>query len=225
MAEQLSFGLGGASSRPGDDAGAVNSSLGSGATLLSALALPNERQLLLDIEQVALAAPFRHMRTPGGLRMSVSMTNCGELGWISDRNGYRYSATDPEAGRAWPAMSDAFRALATTAAARAGFNAFEPDACLVNCYEPGARLTLHQDKDERDFSAPIVSVSLGLPATFLFGGTTRAGRPTRIPLTHGDVVVWGGTARLNYHGVSVLAPGAHALLGARRINLTFRKAG
>lgn len=225
MGEQLSFGHGSASSAARDEALTASASLGEGATLLRSFALPNERQLLLDIEQVASAAPFRHLLTPGGLRMSVGMTNCGELGWISDRQGYRYSATDPQVGRAWPPMSAALRALATTAARRAGFEAFEPDACLVNRYEPGARLSLHQDKDERDFSAPIVSVSLGLPATFLFGGTTRASRPTRVPLTHGDVVVWGGRARLNYHGVLALPPGEHPLLGARRINLTFRKAG
>jgi len=156
--------------------------------------------------------------------MSVGMTNCGALGWVSDRAGYRYAASDPASGRAWPAMPAPFRALAARAAAAGGFAAFEPDACLVNRYEPGARLTLHQDRNERDYAAPIVSVSLGLPATFLFGGDTRGGRPLRVPLAHGDVVVWGGPARLRFHGVAPVEGGWHERLGACRINLTFRKA-
>jgi alkylated DNA repair protein (DNA oxidative demethylase) len=173
---------------------------------------------------VVEAAPFRHMLTPNGRRMSVAMTNCGAVGWVSDRAGYRYDACDPESGRPWPPMPDVFGQLALQAAERAGFGAFAPDACLINRYEPGARLSLHQDRDERDFAAPIVSVSLGLPAVFLFGGLRRADTPRRVPLVHGDVVVWGGPSRLRYHGVLPLEDGHHPLMGGYRINLTFRKA-
>jgi len=198
--------------------------LAPGAVLLAGFALADEAHLLAELADVTGAAPFRHLVTPGGFRMSVGMTNCGRLGWVSDRAGYRYAPTDPESGRPWPAMPPSFRALAARAAAAGGFAAFDPDACLVNRYEPGARLTLHQDRNERDYDAPIVSVSLGLPATFLFGGDTRGGRPLRVPLVHGDVVVWGGPARLRFHGVAPVADGWHEKLGACRINLTFRKA-
>lgn len=155
--------------------------------------------------------------------MSVAMTNCGAVGWVSDRRGYRYDAIDPDSGQPWPAMPDVFADLALQAAAKAGFPDFHPQACLVNRYEPGAKLSLHQDKDELDFNAPIVSVSLGLPATFLFGGLNRTDKTARYRLAHGDVVVWGGPARLAYHGVMPLADGEHPLLGNQRINLTFRK--
>lgn len=164
------------------------------------------------------------MYTPGGLRMSVAMTNCGTLGWVTDNRGYRYQTIDPNTGNPWPAMPAAFLALAQDAAKQAGFRNFIPDACLINRYEPGARMTLHQDKNERDFHQPIVSVSLGLPATFLFGGDTRNQRPTRVALEHGDVVVWGGPARLRFHGVLPIKDGEHPTLGRHRINLTFRKA-
>jgi DNA oxidative demethylase len=164
------------------------------------------------------------MLTPGGKRMSAAMSNCGAFGWVTDRAGYRYASEDPESGHAWPAMPEVIFRLAVAAAARAGFPGFAPDACLINRYEPGARLTLHQDKDERDYSAPIVSVSLGLPAVFLFGGDRRADRQQAVRLAHGDVVVWGGPARLRYHGVRPLADGVHPLLGRHRINLTVRKA-
>jgi alkylated DNA repair protein (DNA oxidative demethylase) len=157
--------------------------------------------------------------------MSVAMSNCGPLGWVSDRRGYRYDALDPLSGQPWPAMPERWKALAARAAAQAGFDGFEPDACLINQYLPGCKLSLHQDKDERDFSAPIVSVSLGLPAVFLFGGERRADRPQRYRLQHGDVVVWGGASRLAFHGVAPLADGEHVWLGRRRINLTFRRAG
>src|SRR5271166_389663 len=176
------------------------------------------------LREVVAAAPFRRMATPGGHLMSVAMTNCGVVGWVSDRRGYRYGVIDPDSGRPWPAMPDVFLALASRAAASGGFDGFRPDACLVNRYEPGARMSLHQDRDERDFSAPIVSVSLGLPATFLFGGLKRSDRPHRLPLAHGDVAVWGGPSRLVFHGVTPLADGEHPKLGRRRINLTFRKA-
>jgi alkylated DNA repair protein (DNA oxidative demethylase) len=156
--------------------------------------------------------------------MSVAMTNCGSFGWVTDRTGYRYDSDDPEAAKPWPPMPSVFRQLAEQAADLAGFGGFSPDACLVNRYQPGARMSLHQDRDEQDFGAPIVSVSLGLPATFLFGGLKRSDRPRRIRLEHGDLVVWGGPARLAFHGVAPLAEGEHALLGRQRINLTFRKA-
>ncbi len=196
-----------------------------GLVLLEGFALPLEDPLLEGIEQVTRAAPFRHMVTPGGFTMSVSLTNCGPLGWVSDRKGYRYQATDPESGQPWPAMPTAFLDLARRAAEAGGFPGFTPDACLINLYTPGARLTLHQDKNERDFSQPIVSVSLGLPATFLFGGLQRTDPQDRLPLHHGDVAVWGGGTRLAYHGILPLKDGVHPRLGACRINMTFRQAG
>ena len=196
-----------------------------GAVVLRRFALANESPLLQAIDAIAAQAPFRHLITPGGFRMSVGMTNAGPLGWVSDRRGYRYDPIDPDSGKPWPAMPGAFLELAGTAAARAGFSGFVPDACLINRYEPGTRLTLHQDRDERDFAQPIVSVSLGIPAVFLFGGMQRTDRAMRVPLAHGDVVVWGGPARLRYHGVLPLKPNHHETLGECRINLTFRRAG
>lgn len=198
--------------------------LGDGAVLLGGFAQPMEAALLRALAAVADAAPFRHMVTPGGHRMSVAMTNCGTVGWVTDRTGYRYDRTDPESGLPWPEMSGVFVDLAAAAAARAGFAGFAPDACLINCYEPGARLSLHQDKDERRLDAPIVSISLGLPATFLFGGPRRSDPTRRVALRHGDVAVWGGPARLAFHGVAPLAEGEHPVLGRQRINLTFRRA-
>jgi alkylated DNA repair protein (DNA oxidative demethylase) len=198
--------------------------LAPGALLLRGFAVAQAEVLLAGLAQVLADSPFRHMVTPGGFRMSVAMTNAGSWGWVSDRNGYRYADIDPETGRPWPSMPEAFRQLATEAAKQAGFPGFVPDACLINRYAPGAKLSLHQDKDERDLVAPIVSVSLGIPAVFLFGGLRRADRPQRIPLRHGDVVVWGGPARLRYHGVLPLGDAEHSLLGPERINLSFRKA-
>ncbi|MFY9957860.1 DNA oxidative demethylase AlkB [Bradyrhizobium sp.] len=195
-----------------------------GAVLLRAFARPIERDLIAALRDIAAQAPFRHMVTPGGHQMSVAMTNCGNAGWVTDRSGYRYDAADPESGKPWPAMPSAFRALAGQAAAQGGFEGFAPDACLINRYQAGARMSLHQDKDERDFENPIVSVSLGLPAIFLFGGLKRADKPRRYRLEHGDVVVWGGPSRLFFHGVAPLGDGEHNLLGRQRINLTFRKA-
>ena len=200
-------------------------SLCAGAVVLRGFALADEAPLLQATDAIVAQAPFRHLITPGGLRMSVAMTNAGSLGWVSDRRGYRYDPVDPDSGKRWPPLPDVFRKLAANAAARAGFAGFAPDACLVNRYEPGTRLSLHQDRDERDFGQPIVSVSLGIPAVFLFGGLARAERTMRVPLSHGDVVVWGGPARLRYHGVLPLAQGHHPLTGDYRINLTFRKAG
>lgn len=199
--------------------------LAEGAAVLRGLALAQAAQLLADVRRIAEQAPFRHFVTPGNRSMSVAMTNCGELGWVSDRSGYRYAHCDPDTGLPWPALPSAFVALAVEAAAAAGFAAFRPDACLINRYAPGTRLSLHQDRDERDFAHPIVSVSLGLPARFLFGGATRHERPKRVVLEHGDVVVFGGEARLFHHGVAPLAAGMHEATGACRINLTLRRAG
>jgi alkylated DNA repair protein (DNA oxidative demethylase) len=195
------------------------------ATILRRFAESTAPALVEAIERIVAAAPFRHMVTPGGYTMSIAMTNCGRLGWVTDRGGYRYTTTDPMTDRPWPPLPGVFREVATRAAAAAGFTAFEPDACLINRYEPGTRLSLHQDRNERDFSAPIVSVSLGLPAVFLFGGARRQDRPHRVRLESGDVVVWGGATRLAFHGVAPLPEGDHPLTGRHRINLTFRKAG
>lgn len=196
-----------------------------GAVLLGGFAAHVAEQLLGGIACVAAAAPFRRMETPGGRAMSVAMTNAGTLGWTTSRAGYRYTAADPLSGAAWPAMPPGFAAMAAQAAEAAGFPDFTPDACLINRYEPGARMALHRDSDEVDMAAPIVSVSLGLPAAFLWGGPARTDRPRRIVLHHGDVVVWGGPARLTFHGVDTLKPGDHPETGTLRYNLTFRKAG
>ena len=207
-----------------DDSGQWREALAPGAAVLRGFATAATPALLSALRDIERQAPFRHMITPGGFRMSVAMSNCGALGWVTDRCGYRYHPTDPDSGKAWPAMPDAFLQLAQAAAESAGFERFEPDACLINRYQPGARLSLHQDKDEGDLTQPIVSVSLGLPAVFLFGGLRRDDKPARVLLAHGDVAVWGGPARLRYHGILPLKAGAHPLLGNRRINLTFRKA-
>jgi alkylated DNA repair protein (DNA oxidative demethylase) len=195
-----------------------------GAVLLRGFARPVEAELIAALRDIAAQAPFRHMVTPGGHSMSVAMTNCGNFGWVTDRAGYRYDAGDPETAKPWPVMPASFRALAEQAADRAGFGGFSPDACLINRYRPGAKMSLHQDRDETDFGAPIVSVSLGLPAIFLFGGLKRSDKPRRFRLEHGDVVAWGGPTRLVFHGIAPLADGEHALTGRERINLTFRKA-
>ena len=196
--------------------------LAPGAVLLHALAREEAAGLLHAIETVIAQAPLRHMQTPGGHTMSVRTSNCGALGWVSDSNAYRYSAHDPLSDSAWPAMPKCLLRLAQRAAAQAGYANFAPNACLINEYAPTAKMSLHQDKDEKEFHAPIVSVSLGLPAIFLFGTPQRTDRPQRYRLAHGDVVVWGGPSRLAYHGVAPLAAGVHPLLGRRRVNLTFR---
>jgi DNA oxidative demethylase len=195
-----------------------------GAVLLRGYAAWIEGELIAALREIVAQAPFRRMQTPGGHQMSVAMTNCGDVGWVTDRSGYRYDRVDHETGRQWPAMPPPFVRLAGEAAATSGFANFAPDACLINRYAPGARMALHQDRDEQDFAAPIVSVSLGLPAIFLFGGLKRSDRPQKYRLDHGDVVVWGGPSRLFFHGVAPLADGEHALMGRQRINLTFRKA-
>lgn len=207
-----------------DDAEVRYEELAAGAVLLRAFALADEAKLVAAVDKVAKGAPFRHMITPGGFRMSVAMTNCGRAGWVTDRGGYRYDTLDPETGLPWPPLPRLFRQLAVQAAAAAGFADFEPDSCLINRYEPGAKLSLHQDRNEKSFDAPIVSFSLGLPARFLFGGLQRTDKVQRVRLESGDVVVWGGPARLAFHGVDTLAGGDHPLTGASRLNLTFRRA-
>lgn len=195
-----------------------------GAVWLRGAALPFVPNVLISLQDIAAQVPFRHMITPGGFTMSVAMTNCGAAGWVTDHKGYRYDGLDPETGRPWPPMPESLLALAITAATEAGFPRFRPDACLINRYEPGARLSLHQDRNERDFDSPIVSVSLGLPATFQFGGLSRTYPVRKYALAHGDVVVWGGPSRLRFHGVAALQDGCHEDLGRQRINLTFRRA-
>lgn len=198
--------------------------IGEQAFVLRGFALPWVTRLLPALAEV-LAAPFRNMLTPGGFTMSVGLSSCGSLGWTTDRSGYRYTPFDPVSGLPWPAMPGAFRELARLAASEAGFPGFQPDACLINRYLPGAKMSLHQDKNERSYEWPVVSVSLGLPAIFLFGGLERSARSQRVSLFHGDVVVWGGVDRLRYHGVLPLKDGLHPELGAQRINFTLRMAG
>lgn len=198
--------------------------LAPGAAILGGFALDEAEALIAQIRRLSLVSPFRNMETRGGKQISVAMFNCGSIGWVSDRSGYRYDAIDPATGAPWPPLPLLFLDLAGRAAAALGFDGFVPDACLVNRYAPGTRLSLHQDMDERDRSAPIVSVSLGLPATFLWGGFRRGDRPSRHRLVHGDVVVWGGPSRMIFHGVGELKDGTHPFTGALRYNLTFRKA-
>ena len=207
------------------DPGLPRDLLGPGTAILNGFALGRETELAFVMQAITKLAPFRHMITPGGFRMSVALTNCGTYGWVTDRTGYRYDSIDPETGQHWPEMPSNFLELARDAASAAGFPSFNPDACLINRYEPGSRLTLHQDKNEQDFTQPIVSVSLGLPATFLFGGMERSDKSVRVPVHHGDVIVWGGPARLRYHGINPLKDGVHPTFGGYRYNLTFRAAG
>lgn len=202
----------------------LQENMAEGAILLRGAALSYELDILTALRTITDHAPFRRMVTPGGFVMSVAMTNCGAAGWVTDRTGYRYDRIDPQSGRPWPAMPPCFLRLAVAAASEAGYPGFVPDACLINRYEPGARLSLHQDKNERDFANPIVSVSLGLPAIFQFGGPERNAPVRKFALRHGDVAVWGGASRLYYHGVPQLKDGEHDIFGRVRINLTFRRA-
>lgn len=199
--------------------------LADGTVLLRGWALADEALCLHALDAVMAQAPLRHMVTPGGHTMQVRTTSCGPLGWVSDRRGYRYAPLDPMSGQPWPALPEVFSRLAREAAAQAGFSGFEPDACLVNRYAPGTRLSLHQDRNERDFTQPVVSVSWGVPALFLLGGLSRSDRALRLTLRHGDVLVWGGPARLRFHGVMPVAPSHHPAFGPDRVNLTFRRAG
>lgn len=197
--------------------------LAAGAVVLRAFAYGQEAALLREVVAVTTVSPFRHLITPGGLRMSVAMTNCGELGWVSDRSGYRYDAIDPLTQQRWPPLPESFHELAVRAAVAAGYDAFHPEACLINRYVPGTRLSLHRDQDEEDAAAPIVSVSIGVPATFLWGGAMRSDKTIRVRLESGDVVVWGRASRFLYHGVAPLKESVHPLTGMERINLTFRR--
>jgi DNA oxidative demethylase len=198
--------------------------LGPQSRLAPGLAASAARQLLEDTLAIAQQSPFRHQVTPGGFQMSVAATNCGGAGWVSDRRGYRYDSVDPVTGQPWPAMPHSYQEMAVNAAQHAGFEAFEPDACLINRFTRGARLSLHQDRSERDMRHPVVTVSLGLPAMFLWGGARRSDKPRAVPLTHGDVVVFGGVDRLRFHGVKELPEGHHPLAGSNRYSLTFRSA-
>lgn len=198
--------------------------LSEGAVVLRQFALARETELMSKITQLTAAAPLRHMATPGGHSMSVAMSCCGHMGWVTDAQGYRYQSADPCSGKPWPAMPSVFSELARSAAQAAGYSNFRPDTCLINCYAAGTKMGLHQDKNERDFSQPVVSISLGLPQIFQFGGLARRDKPLNIPLGHGDVVVWGGSSRLRYHGVLTLRKGVHPLTGPCRYNLTFRRA-
>lgn len=199
--------------------------IGEESYVLRGFALPWIERLLPELRKILAQSPFRQMVTPGGFTMSAALSSCGELGWTTDTRGYRYTALDPRSQRPWPAMPDDLRHLASRAAADAGFVDFAPDACLINRYVPGAKMSLHQDKNERHYNAPVVSVSLGLPAIFLFGGHERGDKPQKISLFHGDVVVWGGVDRLRFHGVMPIKDGVHPIMGPQRINLTFRTAG
>jgi len=208
-----------------DEQPARTEQLGPQAFVLRGFALPWVPRLLAALEHTLKAAPLRNMLTPGGFTMSVGLSNCGALGWTTDRSGYRYTPLDPVSGLPWPPMPEVFRALAQCAASEAGFADFVPDACLINRYLPGAKMSLHQDRNEGSYEPPIVSISLGLPAMFLFGGLQRSDKSLRVPLLHGDIVVWGGVDRLRYHGVLPLKEGLHPQLGAQRINFTLRTAG
>jgi DNA oxidative demethylase len=199
--------------------------IGRGSVYLSDFLTQDEAAIVNAVEQVTRVSPFRHLVTPGGKKMSVAMSNCGSLGWVSDHAGYRYQAQDPLTNKPWPAMPGLLLSLAQKAAATASYENFHPNVCLINRYDTGARMGLHQDRDERNLTAPIVSFSLGLPATFIWGGLERAGKTQRFVLQHGDVLVWGGPDRLRFHGVAPLKPGHHPLTGSSRINITFRQTG
>lgn len=179
--------------------------------------------LMVQVERITKVSPFRKMMTPNGHYTGVALTNCGDFGWTSDRNEYRYSSSDPLNNQPWLAIPESFKALAKNAAHVAGFKDFEPDACLINQYLIGTKLGSHQDKNEKDFSQPIVSVSIGLSAVFQIFGNQRAGQAINYRLYDGDVVVWGNSARLCYHGVRTLSAAELDPTCQQRINITFRK--
>ena len=197
--------------------------IGPGAVLYRGVVVAQADELLKSVKEVVTQSPFRRVVTPMGKPMSVEMTNCGDVGWVSDPSGYRYEQIDPVTGCAWPVMPQRFREVAHVCAFRAGYEGFHPDACLINRYSAGSKMGLHQDRDEMDFSQPIVSVSLGLPITFNFGGYSRTSPTIKIRLQHGDAVVFGGESRLAFHGVGTLRRGEHPLTGNYRFNLTFRR--
>lgn len=201
----------------------LHTTIGPGAVLMRGLGRADDVPLLQALESIIAQAPLRHPQTPGGYTMSIQSTRCGSVGWLSEPGGYRYATINPCTGQPWPPIPPCLMDFAIDAAAQAGYPGFVPDSCLINQYLPGNKLGLHQDRDERDLRAPVVSLSLGLPAVFLFGGLQRTGKTQRYRLAHGDVVVWGGPSRLAFHGVLPLAPGDHALLGQRRLNVTFRR--
>jgi DNA oxidative demethylase len=208
-----------------DAAQGWSESLGDGTTFFRSMIVDEAPAILEHIDRISELAPLRHLVTPGGKKMSVAMSNCGALGWVSDHAGYRYQRHDPLTSKPWPAMPALFLVLAQRAAALAGYDNFQPNVCLINRYGIGARMGLHQDRDERDLSAPIVSFSLGLPAKFIWGGLQRTGQTRRFMVEHGDVLVWGGPDRLRFHGVAPLPPGRHPLTGEVRFNITFRQTG
>jgi DNA oxidative demethylase len=203
----------------------LQTALAPGALLMRGFGRGGDVDILQAVESVIAQAPLRHLQTPGGYTMSIQTTRCGSMGWVSEPGGYRYAASNPGTQQPWPAMPPCLLDFAVRAATEAGYPDFVPDSCMINQYLPGTKLGLHQDRDERDLRAPVVSLSLGLPAIFLFGGLQRAGKTQRYRLAHGDVVVWGGPSRLAFHGVLPVAEGDHALLGRRRVNVTFRKVG
>lgn len=193
-----------------------------GAVLLRGWAAVNDAQWLAAVRQVLAQQPFQAAYTASGLPMSVRTSNCGSWGWAASRSGYGYTRSDPDSGRPWPEMPIFLKLQAQALASAAGYLAFDPDVCLINSYELGAKMGLHHDADEKDKAAPIVSVSLGLPCTFVWGGLQRSDPVRSFALEHGDVLVWGGASRMVFHGVRPLRAGQHHLLGAQRWNLTFR---
>lgn len=196
--------------------------LEAGAVLLRQFATPQAATLLQTLHRLTRQAPFRHMRTPGGGTMSAAMASCGALGWVSSTQGYTYTPVDPASQQPWPAMPASFVSLAQDAAKAAGYAGFTPNACLLNRYQNDSHMGLHQDRDEGDTTHPIVSLSLGRTGLFMWGGQNRRDKIRTIALEHGDVLVWGGPARLHYHGIKGLGPNPHPLTEQTRYNITFR---
>ncbi len=193
------------------------------AVLFKAALKPVASSLLEEIRTISGANPFRQRKTPGGQLMSAAMTNCGAWGWVTDADGYRYSDIEPETGRTWLPIPAVWIQWVNLFCQRAGLGTFNPDACLINRYAPGAGMGLHQDKDEKDLAIPIVSFSLGAPVLFRWGGLNRQEPVSEFLLEHGDVLVWGGADRMRFHGVKKLRRYQHPLTGHYRYNLTFRQ--